>query len=174
MQEELRPHPRAAVTGPAGRGLLFGVHLSRSLVPTQGRTRPKEHNVHGGASGTRVWSSSHFPYHTLERQGRGQCGFILSAAWLGCSGRCSCFSGGGGDPPHLWSGGVLEPAFLSPGGQGPGASCLRPCPALWVEAGHLPKLAKVRVGPHSSPPFLSAGPVEAEQVLPGHNSSVFC
>lgn len=135
MQEELRPHPRAAVTGPAGRGLLFGVHLSRSLVPTQGRTRPKEHNVHGGASGTRVWSSSHFPYHTLERQGRGQCGFILSAAWLGCSGRCSCFSGGGGDLPHLWSGGALSQPSSAQEDKDPGPLAFGPAlPCGWRRA----------------------------------------
>lgn len=37
-QEEQHPHPRAAGTGPEVGDSLFGVHLSQSLVPTQGHT----------------------------------------------------------------------------------------------------------------------------------------
>lgn len=37
-QKERHPHPRAAVTGPEVGDSLSGVHLSQSLVPTQGRT----------------------------------------------------------------------------------------------------------------------------------------
>ena len=103
-----------------------------------------------------------------------KCGFILSTLWLGWSGRGSCFSGGGETSCNFGLAG-LGPAFLSPVRTRTWGLLPSTLPCS-VGGGGPPTQAepKSELGPHSSPPFLSAGPVEAKQVLPGHNSSVSC
>lgn len=107
-----------------------------------------------------VCGAAHIFRITLERQGRGQCGFILSAAWL-VLGKVQLLLWGRGDPHTFGPVGVgrLEPAFLSPGGQDPGPLAFGPAPPLCGGGRHT--LAKVQWDLIPPPPFLSAGPVEA-------------
>ena len=115
-------------------------------------------------------------FHITHKKGKevAKCGFILSTLWLGWSGRGSCFSGGGETSCNFGLAG-LGPAFLSPVRTRTWGLLPSTLPCS-VGRGGPPTQAepKSELGPHSSPPFLSAGPVEAKQVLPGHNSSVSC
>ena len=176
MQEELHPHPGAVATGPAGQALpVWGASVWEPCTHGGPYLTQRTHRALWGFGHTCV-RAAHFRITHSKGKEMAKCGFVLSAVQLGWSGRCSCFSGQG-EASCTFGPAGLGPAFLSPvrtRTRGLLPSAL-PCPALWMEAGHLPQPSQSLSGTTSLTSFPSARPhVEAEQVLPGHNSSVSC
>lgn len=95
VQEELHPHPRAAVTGPAGQRLpLWGASVREPCTHRGPYLTQRTHRALWGF-GHMCVRAAHFRITHSKGKEMAKCGFVLSAVWLGWSGRCSCFSGQG-------------------------------------------------------------------------------
>ena len=112
VQEELHSHPGAAATGPVGQALpVWGASVQEPCTHGGPYLTQRTHRALWGFGHTCV-RAAHFRITHSKGTEMAKCGFVLSAVWLGWSGRCSCFWAG--EARCTFGPAGLGPAFLSP------------------------------------------------------------